>query len=131
MKLKFSLRKYFRKRFWYSFEAKNECSEPLMMKSISFLQILECRSRNRFLEKWCRALKTIWLGNYLGIGSILENGFEATSRTKINIFCRLKWHFSLFCKHLSNEIKTICWESETTRYKLFKSKFGHMKLFRK
>ena len=42
-----------------------------------------------------------------------------------------KWHFSIFCKFLGDEVKTIFWESEAKRWKLFKRKFNRCKFFRK
>ena len=39
--------------------------------------------------------------------------------------------FLVFRKLLSEKVETIIWEDEAERWKLFKSKFGHAKLFRK
>ena len=73
--------------------------------------------------------------NYLNrnfvIGNYLGNGFEATLSSKTNVLNVWKGHFSVFWKFLSDEVKTIFWESEGKRSKLFKSKFGHKKLLRK
>ena len=67
----------------------------------------------------------------LVIGSFLENDFEATLRWK-TIFLRVwKWYFSLFWIFLSNEVESVFWESEGKRSKLFESKFGLSKNFRK
>ena len=68
---------------------------------------------------------------HLVIGSFLENGFEATLSSKTNVLRIWKEHFSFFCNFLSDKVETIFWESEANRSKLFKSKFGHRKLFRK
>ena len=53
----------------------------------------------------------------------MENGFEATLISKTNI--------ANFCNFLSDDAKRISWKSEAKRSKLFKSKFGHMKVLRK
>ena len=72
-----------------------------------------------------------YLNQNLVIGRFLENGFEAILRSKTNVLTVWKRHFSVFWKFLSDEVKTILWESEGKRSKLFKSKFGHRKLLRK
>ena len=69
-----------------------------------------------------------YLNQNLVIGSFLENGFEATLSSKINVVTVWKEHFSVFCKFLSDEVETIFCGSDTKRSKLFKSKFGHRKL---
>ena len=65
------------------------------------------------------------------IGDFVENGFEATLSSKTNLLSVWKRHFSVFCKFLSDEVETIFWESEAKCSRLFKSKCGHRKLFRK
>ena len=72
-----------------------------------------------------------YLNENMDIGSFLENGFEATLSSETNVLSVWKGHFSVFCKFLSDEVETIFWESEAKRSKLFKSKFGQKKLFRK
>ena len=72
-----------------------------------------------------------YLNQDLVIGSFLENGFEAILRSKTNVPTVWKRLFAVFWKFLSDEVKTIFWESEGKRSKLFKSKFGHKKLLRK
>ena len=72
-----------------------------------------------------------YLNQNLVLGSLLENGFEATLSSKTNVASVWKGHFSVFCKFLSNEVETIFWESKAKLSKLFKSKFGHRKLLRK
>ena len=93
---------------------------------------------SRFLSN---KIKTIFWGSEakrsklfkskLVIGNFLGNGFEAILRSKTNVLSVWKRHFSVFWKFLINEVKTIFWESEGKRSKLFKSKFGHRKLLRK
>ena len=83
-----------------------------------------------FFEKVRQSIQS-YLNQYLGIGSFLENGFEATLCSKTNVVSVWKEHFSVFCKFLSDEVETIFWESEAKRSELFKSKFGHRKLLRK
>ena len=63
--------------------------------------------------------------------SFLENGFAATLSSKTNVLSVWIAHFSVFCKFLSEEVETVCWESEAKRSKLFKSKSGYKKLHRK
>ena len=48
-----------------------------------------------------------WLNWELVIGSILENGFEAKLKSKTNVLSLWKWHFSVFCKFLSDEVETV------------------------
>ena len=72
-----------------------------------------------------------YLNQNLVIESFLENGFEATLSWKTNVVSVWKEHFSVFCKFLSDEVKTTFWENEAKGSKLFKSKFGHRKLLRK
>ena len=71
------------------------------------------------------------LNSRLVIKSSLENGFEATLKSKTNVLRVWKWHFSLFCKFLSDNVKTVFWKSEGKHSKLFESKVGHRKFFRK
>ena len=60
---------------------------------------------------------------------ILENGFEATLRSKTNDHSILKWLFCLFGKFLNGEVGTDFWESQANPLKLFKSKVCHMEHF--
>ena len=73
--------------------------------------------------------------NYLNqnsvVGSLLENGFEATLSSKANVLSVWKNHISAFCKVLSDEVKTPFWKKEAKRSTLFKSKFNHKKILRK
>ena len=94
-----------------------------------------------FANFWVRKLKPFSgkvrqsVQNYLNqnsvVGSLLENGFEATLSSKTNVLSVWSEHFSVFCKFLSDEVETIFWESEAKCSKLFKSIFGHRKLLRK
>ena len=72
-----------------------------------------------------------YLNHDLVIGSFLENGFEATLRSKTNILSVWKGHASVFCKFLIDEVETVFWEKEAKWGKLFKSRFSHRKLLRK
>ena len=73
--------------------------------------------------------------NYLNqnsvVGSLLENGFEATLSSKANVLSVWKNHISVFCKCLSDEVETAFWEKEGKRSTLFKSKFSNMQLLSK
>ena len=67
----------------------------------------------------------------LVIGSILENGFEATLSSEVNVLSVWWGHFSVFCKFLSDKVESVFWQSKKKHSKLFKSKLDHRKLFRK
>ena len=73
--------------------------------------------------------------NYLNqnsvVGSLLENGFEATLSSKTNVLSLWKKHISAFCKFLSDEVETAFWKKEAKCLTLFKSKFSHKKILRK
>ena len=45
------------------------------------------------------------------IGSFVENGFEATLRSKTNVLAIWKGKFSVFLQFLSEEVENIFWES--------------------
>ena len=83
-----------------------------------------------FSGKVRKSLQT-YLNANLVIKSFLENCFEATLSSKTNVVSVWKMRFSVFCGFFSDKIETIFWESEARYSKLFKSKFGHMKLPRK
>ena len=72
-----------------------------------------------------------YLNQNLVIGSLLENGFEATLSSKTNVLSVWKKHFLVFCKFLSDEGETIFTESEAKLWKLYKLKFVNRKLLRK
>ena len=72
-----------------------------------------------------------YLNQDLVIGGFLENGFEATLRSKTNILSVWKGHASVFCKFLIDEVETVFWEKEAKWGKLFKSRFSHRRLLRK
>ena len=78
-----------------------------------------------------RQIVQIYLNQNFGRRSFLENGFGATLSLKTNVVSVWKEHFPVFCKCLSEEVKTIFRESEAKHSKLFLSKFGHRKLLRK
>ena len=56
-------------------------------------------------------------------------GVNCTLSSKSKVLSVWKGRFPFFWKFLSDEVETIFWEAK--RSKLFKSKFGHRKLFRK
>ena len=53
-----------------------------------------------------------YLNQNLVLGSLLENGFEATLSSKRNVVSVWKGYFSVFCRFLSDKVETILWESE-------------------
>ena len=65
------------------------------------------------------------------IGSLLEKGFGASLSSRTDIVGVWNKQFLLFYKLLIGKVKTIFWESEAKCSKLFKSKFGHRKFYRK
>ena len=65
------------------------------------------------------------------IRSYLENDFEATLSSKMNIVNVWEGHFTVFCKFLRDQVDITFKESESNCPKLFKSKFGHRKFLRK
>ena len=67
----------------------------------------------------------------LVIRSLLETGFGAILRSKMNVLNLWKWHFSVFYKFVRDEIESAFWENEVNRSKLFKAKVGHRKNLRK
>ena len=83
-----------------------------------------------FSEKVTQSLQNCLNQNFV-VGSFLENSIEATLTSNANVLCVWKEHFSVFCEVLSDEVETVFWKSETKPSKLFKSKFGLRKLFRK
>ena len=73
----------------------------------------------------------IYLNQNLVIGSFLENGFEATLRSKMNVLSVWKKHFSVFCEFLNDEVETAFQKSEAECSNLFKSNFGNENFLRK
>ena len=71
------------------------------------------------------------LNSDLVITNFLEDDFEGALSSKTTVLSVWKGHFSVFCKFFSDEVKTVLWESEEKRSKLFKSKIDHTKLLRK
>ena len=59
-----------------------------------------------------------YLNQNLVLGSLLENGFEATLSSKRNVVSVWKGYFSVFCRFLSDKVETILWESEAKHSKL-------------
>ena len=75
-----------------------------------------------------RNLRNYFNQNFV-IGSFFKNAFEATLIWKTTVVSPGKMNFSVFCNFLSDEVESIFWESEKAKCsKLFKSKFGHLKL---
>ena len=66
------------------------------------------------------------------IENVLENGFETTLRSKADELLNFwKKKFSVFCTILSQEVETAYCESKAKCSKVFESKVGHGKHFRK
>ena len=82
-----------------------------------------------FAEKVSKSVQNYW-NQSLIIGRLLENGFEATLRSKRNVVSIWKGQFSVFSKVFSDKIQSIFCVSELKRSKPFKSKCGQRKLHR-
>ena len=66
------------------------------------------------------------------IENVLENGFETTLRSKADVLLNLwKEKILVFYTFLSHEIETAYCECKAKRSKVFESKVGHGKHFRK
>ena len=66
------------------------------------------------------------------IENVLENGLETTLWSKADVLLNLwKRKFSVFCTFLSQEVEIAYCESKAKRSKVFESKVGHGKHFRK
>ena len=63
--------------------------------------------------------------------SILENGFEATLRSKPNVVNRWNCHFSVFYNFLGGKVEIIFSESDTKCSILFRLKFSTRKHLKK
>ena len=72
-----------------------------------------------------------YLNLKLVIGSILENGFEATLRSKMNGLSIWKSDFALFFKFISDKIETVFWKSKENFGELCKIKVSFKKHSRK
>ena len=77
-----------------------------------------------------RQSKANYLNQDLVIGSFLENGFQATLSSKMNILSVWKEHVCVFRNFLIDEVETMFWESETEPSRPSKFKVGRRKLFR-
>ena len=91
-----------------------------------FLQIFWGPSWNHFLVE-VRQINKNFLNSKLFIGSILENGFEATLWSKLDVLNLLP--FFGVCKFLSQKVENIISESEAKHSKFFKSIFGPKNCF--
>ena len=72
-----------------------------------------------------------YLNQNLVIGSFLQNGFEATLRSKANVLSIWKGKFSVFCNFWLSRLKPFSGKMRQNIKKLFKSKFDHRNLLRK
>ena len=129
-KSKFRHMKLLRKWFWSYLECKSECSERLKKALFSFLQVFWVIKLKALSGKVRQNIKS-YLNQNLIIGNFLEKCFEANLSSRTNVLSVWKRHFSVFIKFLSDEVDLFFWENETKCSSLHKSKFGHMKLFRK
>ena len=84
-----------------------------------------------FSGKTTQSLKLKLLKSKLVIAGILENGFEATFRSKTNVLSIPKWHFSFFFLEFFYWRNWNHWQRKTKSWKLCKSKVGNRKHFRK
>ena len=90
-----------------------------------------CVTKLKSLSRKVKQSVQSYLNQGFVIERFLENGFEATLRSKMNVVSISKGRFSFFFKFLSDEVETISWKSDPKRSKLFKSKFGQRNLLGK
>ena len=88
-KWKLGHNKLLRKWFWSYLELKHEYCQRLEWAFFSCLQVFEWWSWNHFLV----------------IGSVLENGFDATFSSKVNVPRGWKGHFSVFFKFWKTKLQ--------------------------
>ena len=73
-----------------------------------------------------------YLNQNLVVRRFLENGFEATLSSKMNVLSVWNgYFFQFFCKFLSDKVETVFCKNEAERSEVFKSKFDQRKLLRK
>ena len=129
-KTKFGHRKVLTKWFWSYLELRNECCDRLKRAFFSFFANCWATKLKPFSGKVRQNVQDC-LNPNLGIGSLLENGFERILASKTSFVGVWKGHFLVFWRFLSDEVETIFWKTKRKRSKLFQSKFGHKKLLRK
>ena len=129
-KTKFGHREVLTKWFWSYLELRNECCDRLKRAFFSFFANCWVTKLKPFSGKVKQNVQDC-LNPNLGIGSLLENGFERILASKTSFVSVWKGHFLVFWRFLSDEVETIFWEIKRKRSKLFQSKFGHKKLLRK
>ena len=129
-KTKFGHRKVLTKWFWSYLELRNECCDRLKRAFFSFFANCWVTKLKPFSGKVRQNVQDC-LNPNLGIGSLLENGFERILASKTSFVGVWKGHFLVFWRFLSDEVETIFWEIKRKRSKLFQWKFGHKKLLRK
>ena len=104
----FGHRKVLRKWFWGYLEIKNQCCKRLKRSLFSFLKEFWVTKLKSFCGKVRQNVQDCLNQNFV-IGSLLENGFEATLSGKMNVLSVWKEHFSVFCKFFIEEVETIFW----------------------
>ena len=122
---KVAQKKHFRKWFSSYTEVKNECPEHLKM---AFFIFQNCSDK----------VQTVFWGSKVKRSKMFEAKVSQMKHFRRWFWSCLeakneysKWYFSLFGKFLSDEAVTIFWGSEGKYSKLFRSKIGHRKHFRK
>ena len=124
-------RKYFRNWIWNYLEVKNECSRRLTMDFSFFFSHFSVNKLKMFLGKARQSMQNC-VNPKSDIENVLENGLETTLWSKADVLLNLwKRKFSVFCTFLSQEVEIAYCESKAKRSKVFESKVGHGKHFRK
>ena len=77
-----------------------------------FCKCLSDEVETIFWECYFRQSVKIYLIQNFGKGSFLENVFEATLSSKMNVLNVWKKHASVFKKFLSGEVENVFWESK-------------------
>ena len=93
---KFSHKKLLRKWFWSYLELRKECCEPVERAFYSFASF--CVTKLTSLSGKVKQSVQSYLNQGLVIERFLENGFEATWRSIMNVVSVWKGRFSIFCK---------------------------------
>ena len=124
-------RKYFRNWFWSYLEVKNECSRHLNMDFSGFFSHFSVNQRKMFLRKARQSIQNCVNPKSVQ-ENVLENCLETTLRSKADVLLNL-WNrkLSVSCTSLSQEVEMAYCESKAKRSKVFESKVGYGKHFRK
>ena len=115
-KSKFGHRKLHRKLLWSDLEIKIECPEHMKMSIFSFVQFLSDKNEAIFWENAAKHQK-LFKQNLI-LGTFLQDAFEASLNSRMNIVDVCKKYILVFCNFLIDEVeKPYLWK----RSKVFKT----------